>query len=43
MVNAEYRGELLSASDAQSSTPEGRFHGRTVRILVHRTVPTKDD
>jgi len=43
MVNAEYRGELLSASDAQSSTPEGRFHGRTVRILVHRTVPTKDE
>lgn len=43
IVNAEYRGELLSASDAQSSTPEGRFHGRTVRIIVHRTVPTKDD
>lgn len=43
IVNAEYRGELLSASDAQTSTPEGRFHGRTVRILVHRTVPTKDD
>ncbi|MFM8569176.1 MAG: OmpA family protein, partial [Candidatus Kapaibacterium sp.] len=43
IVHAEYRGELLSATDAQVSTPEGRFHGRTVRILVQRMVPTKDE
>ncbi|MFM8472709.1 MAG: OmpA family protein, partial [Candidatus Kapaibacterium sp.] len=43
IVHAEYRGELLSATDAQASTPEGRFHGRTVRILVQRMVPTKDE
>lgn len=43
ILTAEYRGELLSATDEQASTPEGRFHGRTVRILVHRNVKSTDE
>lgn len=43
IMTAEYRGELLSATGAQASTPEGRFHGRTVRILVHRNVKSADE
>ena len=43
IMSAEYRGELLSAAEAEISTPEGRYHGRTVRILVHRNVKPADE